>query len=267
MTKISLDRVLESARAGLGDLAALLRFFSRLPLPSGAASDVSDLPRAVALLPLAGMVIAVPAVLVLLLFGASSLPSFVTATLAVTAMALATGFLHEDGLSDSADGLLGGTTRERRLEIMRDSRIGAFGAAALLLAFLLRIGLVAGALDRFGIAGAVFLVLAAAAVSRAGMVLFWLGLPSARSDGLSATIGQPTGHAALVALAIAAVVAIAFAAGFVGFWLVVLGFAFVGVLLIVLSIVADSRIGGQTGDVLGAMQQLAEIGFLIGLLL
>jgi adenosylcobinamide-GDP ribazoletransferase len=108
---------------------------------------------------------------------------------------------------------------------------------------------------------------AAAAVSRGGMVLFWLGLPAARNDGLSASIGQPTGRSALIALVSAVVVALVCATGSVGFWLVVVGFVFVGLLLIVLSVVADIRIGGQTGDVLGAMQQLAEIGFLIGLLL
>lgn len=267
VTNISLDRVLTQLRAGLDDLAALISFFSRLPVPGGDSRDAPDLPRAVALLPLAGLIIAVPAALVLSLFGASSLPTFVTATLTVGTLALTTGFLHEDGLSDTADGLIGGTTRERRLEIMRDSRIGAFGAAALILTLLLRIGLVGAALDRFGVFGAVLILLATAAVSRAGLVLFWLGLPAARTDGLSASIGQPTGRATLIALGIASVVALLFAAGYVGFWLVVVGFGLVGILLIVLSVVADIRIGGQTGDVLGAMQQLAEIGFLIGILL
>lgn len=267
MTNISLDRVLTNLRAGVDDLAALLSFFSRLPVPGAEARDAPDLPRAIALLPLAGLVIALPAALVLSLFGASSLPTFVTATLTVAALALTTGFLHEDGLSDAADGLIGGSTRERRLEIMRDSRIGAFGAAALLLVFLLRIGLIGSALDRFGIFGAVLVLLATAAVSRAGMVLFWLGLPAARTDGLSASLGQPTGRAALIALGLAGIIALLFAAGYAGFWLVIVGFALVGLLLIVLSVVADIRIGGQTGDVLGAMQQLAEIGFLVGILL
>jgi adenosylcobinamide-GDP ribazoletransferase len=269
VTNISLDRLIALLGAGRDDLAALIGFFSRLPVPGSLTReppDLADLPRAVALLPLAGLVIALPAAVVLALAGATALPGFVVATLAVATLALVTGFLHEDGLSDTADGLIGGANRDQRLEIMRDSRIGAFGAAALIFALLLRIGLLAAALERFGVLGAALILLATAAASRAGLVLFWLGLPAARNDGLSATIGQPGGRATLIALGIAAVVALAFAAGYAGFWPVVFGFLLVGVLLIVLSVVADIRIGGQTGDVLGAMQQLAEIGFLIGLL-
>jgi adenosylcobinamide-GDP ribazoletransferase len=267
VTNTYLDRCIETLRAGLSDLAVLLSFFSRLPVPSSAPPSLDELPRAVALLPLAGIVIALPAALVLALFGVSSLPPVVIATLAIAALALVTGFLHEDGLSDTADGLIGGSDRDRRLEIMRDSRIGAFGAAALILGLILRISLVAAALDRFGVGGAVLIVVATAAVSRAGLVLFWLGLPAARSDGLSASIGQPTGQATLIALGVAALIAFLFVAPFVGFWLTILGFGMIGLILIVLSVVADIRIGGQTGDVLGAMQQLAEIAFLIGILL
>jgi adenosylcobinamide-GDP ribazoletransferase len=267
VTSISPERLIGAARSGLRDLATLVTFFSRLPVPGGPHDDIAQLSRAIGLLPLAGVVVAVPAIVVVLVFGASDLPHLATATLAVAALALSTGFLHEDGLSDTADGLLGGADRERRLEIMRDSRIGAFGAAALVLTLMLRVTLLAAALDRFGVFGAVLVVAATAAVSRAGMVLFWLGLPAARGDGLSATIGQPTARASLTALGIAAVVSLAFVAGFSGFWLVVLAWVMIGLLVIVLSVVADIRIGGQTGDVLGAMQQLAEIVFLIGILL
>ncbi len=139
-------------RGALYDLAGCLRFYSRLPVPQlpgepdpHRSPDFTTLPR---MLPLAGLILALPAALVLAAGWAVGLGPFLAATLAVAVAVVATGALHEDGLADVADGFGGGATRERRLEIMRDSRIGAYGGAALVLALALRIGALATLLDR-----------------------------------------------------------------------------------------------------------------------
>jgi adenosylcobinamide-GDP ribazoletransferase len=115
-----------------GDLAACIRFFSRLPLPRlGKWDDPAALPafqRMARAAPLAGVLVALPAALVGLLLGFTALPHLAIGLLMTGALAAVTGGLHEDGLADVADGFFGGHTPERRLEIMKDSRIGSFGA-------------------------------------------------------------------------------------------------------------------------------------------
>src|SRR5918995_350416 len=115
------------------DLVQALRFYSRLPLPA----------------------LAMGVALVL------GLGPWLAATLSVAVMTLTTGALHEDGLADTADSF-GGATRERRLEIMRDSRIGSYGTAALILAFALRIGALAALVSRVDSSAAFAAVLIAA---------------------------------------------------------------------------------------------------------
>ncbi|MBD8904657.1 adenosylcobinamide-GDP ribazoletransferase, partial [Methylobacterium bullatum] len=147
------------------DLAACLRFYSRLPVPRLPGEgdphrlpDFRTLPR---MLPLAGLILALPSALILLVAWALDLGPFLAATLALAVGTLVTGALHEDGLADVADGFGGGATRERRIEIMRDSRIGAYGGVALVLTLALRIGALATLLDRTGSLAALALVLAA----------------------------------------------------------------------------------------------------------
>lgn len=172
------------------------------------------------------------------------------ALVALAAGALATGAMHEDGLADLADGLGGGRTRDRKLEIMRDSRIGAYGVIALILAFGFR---AAGLVSLIDSGGMFTGVLALAAASRAALPAALLLLPPARPDGLgrsaAGTDPVPAGIAGLIGLlcllplgpgmAVTVAIAMALAALAVG-WL------------------ALRQIGGQTGDVLGAMQQVAE---------
>ena len=125
----------------LSDLLFCLRFYSRLPLPvfrfEAAPHSMGEFGRAVRLAPLAGLLIALPAGLVLAGAGAVLAPEL-AAVLALMALAATTGAFHEDGLADVADGFGGGRTIERKLEIMRDSRIGAFGGVALGLSLLAR---------------------------------------------------------------------------------------------------------------------------------
>lgn len=184
------------------------------------------------------------------------LPFLPAALLAVTATILITGALHEDGLADLADALGARGGKEKRLEVMRDSRIGTFGALALILS----VGIRATALSSLpsGLAGLGALT-AAGALSRALLPVLYQFLPPARTDGIAASGGVP--EVSVAAKAIMAGLVLAFAAG--GFSLAAsaaLG-AIAGAAIIGLA--ARRAIGGYTGDVLGAAQQAAECGALI----
>ncbi len=113
--------------------------------------DFRTAPR---MLPVAAAFIALPSALALLACAAAGLPALVSGAVTVAVAAFTTGAFHEDGLADTFDGLGGGATPERRLEIMKDSRLGAFGGTALMLALILRVALLAALIDRLGAAGA-----------------------------------------------------------------------------------------------------------------
>lgn len=255
--------------AGLAyDGAACLRFYSRLPVPAlpgeGDPHAPPDFTRVPRMLPLAGLVLALPGALVLLAAWGLGLGPFLAATLAVATGVLITGALHEDGLADVADGFGGGTTRERRLEIMRDSRIGAYGGVALVLALALRIGALATLLDRVDAGAAVALVLAAA-LSRTAALAPMVLLDPARRDGAAAAVGRPGRPALAVAGALAFALALLAALLGLPFGGIVLMLVLSGLGALAVTALARRRIGGQTGDVIGACQQVAEIAALLGL--
>lgn len=247
------------------DLAACLRFYSRLPVPRlpgepepHAVPDFRTVPR---MLPVAGLILALPSALTLL--AARGLGPFLAATLALAVGMLVTGALHEDGLADLADGL-GGATPQRALEIMRDSRIGSYGGLALAFSLLLRTGALATLLDRTGAAAAVGLILAAV-LSRTCALAPMVLLPPARADGAGASVGRPdkatAGMAVGVALALALPALAALPLRGVATMLVL---ALAGALAV--TWLAKRRLGGQTGDVVGASQQASEVAALLGLL-
>ncbi|WP_029004542.1 adenosylcobinamide-GDP ribazoletransferase [Azorhizobium doebereinerae] len=252
------------------DLGAALRFYSRLPVPAPSGDTEAFAPprlsRIAYAVPLAGAVIGAAGAVILLLAAALGLPPLVSAALAVTAGVLLTGALHEDGLADTADGFGGGATRLRRLEIMRDSRIGSYGACALVLALLLRVALVQGLLAS-GPAVAALALVAGAGLSRAAGILLLEFLPPARADGASAAAGQPgpdaAGKAGLVGALLAGLLLVPSA----GVSAAGAGIAAVLLVLFVMTRLSRRLIGGQTGDVAGAVQQLAEIAFLLAVLI
>ena len=169
------------------------------------------------------------------------------AVVAVAAAALVTGALHLDGLADLADGLGGGRDRAHRLEIMRDSRIGSFGAVALILA----LGVTAEALAGLGTAASLALFVAVGALSRAAMVILLAALPPAREAGLGRSARGGAGGTA-AALLVALLLGLP-----AGRDLPVACAAAVGTTAL-LGLLVRRRLGGQTGDVLGAAQVLAE---------
>ncbi len=257
-------------RAAAVDLAQALRFYSRLPVPvlpfEDNAHALPDFPRLARVLPLAGLLLgALPA---LALAGAHllALGPWLSAILAVATATVTTGAFHEDGLADTADSF-GGSTRERRLEIMRDSRIGSFGASALILALLLRIAALANVTIIAGWTAGFLALLIAASLSRTAGLMLLVFLPPARVDGAAYAVGQPSRESFWLAAGLAALIAVflGLAGGFPpsGIALMIILSGFVGWGFVRL---AAAHLGGQTGDVAGATQQVAEIAAMIGLL-
>ena len=182
------------------------------------------------------------------------LPPSVAALCAVAAGIVATGGLHEDGLADTADGFGGGATPVRKLEIMRDSRIGSFGAMALMLTLALRTTALAS-LDHPGRAATALIV--SHTLARGGVLILLWRLPPARPTGLAAPLAAATPGAMLAGLAFAAASAIPAPAS--------LPAALAAALMV--AAIARRQIGGYTGDVLGAAEQAAECAALTALLI
>jgi adenosylcobinamide-GDP ribazoletransferase len=230
------------------DMVAAFGLLTRIPVPF-----TLPRPAGVWAWPLVGLVTGGTALAVAALGLWLGLAAGVVAVLVIAVQATLTGALHEDGLTDCADGFWGGHDRARRLEIMKDSRIGSYGAVALMLALLARWSAVAALLG----AGAWGLALAAMVMSRAAMGLVMAGLPNARGEGLSARHSQPGWAAAWAGMGLAFGLGLAFAGGAALGLVIAVGLVAAGVAL-----VARAKIGGQTGDVLGATQVLAEVAAL-----
>ena len=248
-----------------GDVADALRFFTRLPLPRDDRAPL-DIDRIAWAAPVAGAIVGLVAAAVLAAAHGLGLPGLISAALATAALVAATGALHEDGLADTADGFGGGATRARKLEIMRDSRIGTFGAAALTLSLILRVGALAAALHAGFLSAAAALILVAA-VSRAGALMPLAVLDPARADGAGAAAGRVDRSAFAASCGVGLVIAVA-----LGFLATGLGRALISsvasaVGALAMTALAQREIGGQTGDVAGAAQQWAEIAAWCGLLI
>jgi adenosylcobinamide-GDP ribazoletransferase len=233
----------------LADLAAAFTLLTRLPVHRLHLTIPPEaFARGVWAYPVAGAVVGAAGGLVVAAGRAARLPGGFAAAAALGAMVLLTGGLHEDGAADTADGLGGGGTRERKLAIMRDSRIGSFGAIALILAFAARLaGLGAQSHPIAGVA-------AAGALGRAAMLVPLLLLPAARSDGMAAALGTVSRAPVLAGVAIGAAAAFALLPS-VAAWLGVAAAATVGLAMTQL---ARQQLGGVTGDVLGATCVAAE---------
>lgn len=244
-----------TVRGMLSDFGVATAFFTRIPVttPACRAERLADAAWA---FPLVGAGIGGVAAFVFLLVQLLGLGDWPAAILAVLATVVLTGALHEDGIADTADGLIGGHDRDQRLAIMRDSRHGTFGVVAIVLSVLLR----AAALAEIGEAVYVGLALIAAhAASRSALPVAMLALGPARADGLGAAAGRPCTPLAIVALAIGLLVTLAALGPTRG----AIAFGLAGAAVFTMGMLAHRRIGGYTGDVLGAFQQLGEIAMLL----
>ena len=245
------------------DLQRAIAFLSRIPVPSrafaNAGGQAADAAHAYAL---AGIAIALPAALLMALLTAFGAPPLLAAACTVACLVVTTGALHEDGLADTADGFFGGHDREARLAIMKDSANGSYATLALVLSQAIRIAALA-ALLASGLTAAVLSLLLAAAVSRTAMVWMWSELEPARPGGVSAGAGRPRREQVFLAAGMTMV------AGFFAVFAApqlsapaVFAAAAVAALAYGFSRLSTTRIGGQTGDTLGAVQQIGEIAFL-----
>lgn len=240
----------------LRDIGVACALLTRLPLPKLPDDAFARQSRAAWAFALAGVAVAGVAGVAATLFMSIGLPAPAAAGVFLAVQIAATGAMHEDGLADTADGLWGGHDRARRLEIMKDSAVGTYGVLALVLAVGLR-WVAISALLPTGIGA----MIAAAALSRGGLPLLMTTLPHARPDGLSRSVGAPTMKTSRIALGIGAGVAVLLC----GFSVLVPA-VLAGLAVYALARIALAKIGGQTGDILGASQQVAEIVLLLGLM-
>lgn len=249
----------------LDDLLMALRFYSRLP--TGArAHRRPDLDRMATVLPVASLVIGVLPALLLVLGSLLGLPRLFAAGLAVAAAVIVGGGMAEDAIADAADGLFGGATRERRLEIMKDSRHGTYGVSALSLFLLLRVAALAAMAGAEPYSAAT-VWLAAMLIARSAALWLTVALPSARPDGASASAGRVGLPAFGQGAALALIVALLLSAPAVGLGGFVAASAFGILTALGWTALCRRLVGGQTGDLIGALQALIEIAALAGFLI
>lgn len=255
-----LDRISdkqENDRPGIGRWlsapAVATMFLTRLPVRGPQVA----LAGAVVAFPLVGILVGALGGGAFWLAALAGLPVLACALIALAVTAIATGALHEDGLADTADGLAGHTP-EDSIRIMRDSSIGGYGVLAMIFSVGLRAVALAAIADPLTV---VLALTASGAVSRAAMPGVMLALPKASKTGLAAAAGKPAAVDTVIGIALAALLA-----------LVLLGpagalaiLAAAAVATLVIAILARRRLGGYTGDILGAVQQTAEIAALLTL--
>jgi adenosylcobinamide-GDP ribazoletransferase len=245
-------RALGVAMRLVADIKIGIMFSTRLPLGYAAPPTSGDLARAGWTFPIAGVLVGAAAAFAYWVPYIVGLPIGPSAALALAAAMILTGCLHEDGLADTADGFGGGADRAKKLAIMRDSRLGTYGACALGLSLLLRWSALAAIARPAAIALA---LIAAHAAARAAMPAFMHFVPSARADGLSANAGRTPPQAAIAAAVlgtVALLLALGPAAG-------IAALVLIAIASVLMALLALRQIGGQTGDVLGALEQVNEV--------
>lgn len=257
----------QASPGGIGlkdDFIMALRFFSRLPTGSS-PHQRPDLKRIAMALPLASVVIGIGPALLLIAATLVQLPTYFAAALAVAAMVIASGAMADDALADAADGLFGGHSVERRLEIMKDSRHGTYGVVALCLFILLRVAAL-GAMAAVNPLSAAAVWLAASIVGRSGALWLAVALPAARAEGAAVTAGALPASSFAIGAAFAVV--LLFVLGAPPTSLAGIGIAVLLALLVIAGWTAICRrlVGGQTGDLIGALGALIEIAVLAALL-
>lgn len=236
----------------MSGFAGAVALLTRIPVTTNA--DEFEVKGSVPWFPVVGAGIGVLIALVYV-GGIVLLPTIVAATLAAGGGALLTGALHEDGLADVADAFAGGSTEEKRFEILDDSRLGTFGVMALTTSFLLRVGAIS-ALDTWS---ALAVIPAAHALSRVGVIVLMRRLPPARSGGLGVAYSASLTAGREMTAVVTGVVLCAL---LIGKWtlpaILLCAAAALG-----MGRLARIKVGGVSGDVLGAAQQLGELAILV----
>ncbi len=239
----------------LDDLRTATAFLTRLPMPHPDGASPANFVRAHRLFPLVGAVIGGAVGLACLALRAWGVPDLAASALALGAGALLTGALHEDGLADVGDGFGGGRDASAKLEIMRDSRLGTYGALTLMVSFVAKLSALSVLRDALVVQS----LIAAHALARGVLPAMAMSLPYARKDGLAANAGQPGFGVTATAAGSALVIAwLALP------WRMALGAALAAAASAIgMRLLAQRQIGGQTGDVLGGTEQVAETFILV----
>jgi adenosylcobinamide-GDP ribazoletransferase len=239
------------------DVGLATTLLTRIPVPYPAAATPSECARAQRTFPLVGAMIGLIIGLIDRSLLAMSVPPLAAAALTLGAGAALTGALHEDGLADVGDGFGGGRDRAAKLAIMRDSRIGTYGVLALLVGFSARLAALASL-------PAVLVIPALVVVhtlGRAVIPVLAANMPFARDDGLGKSAGRPDPSCVAIALVLAIVVALLC----LPLKDALLAMAFTAIAASVMAVLAWRQIGGVTGDVFGAAEQVVEAAVLITL--
>lgn len=264
----------------LSDLAHATAFLTRLPVPAAwFGGRPLHFSRCAWAFPLAGAISAVPAAVVLLAAW-SALPAhaLLPIVLAYATLTVTCGALHEDGVADVADGFWGGATRERRLEIMRDSRTGTYGVQALIVVFAVRVFALADATRLLGTGGdggrmsgevamvAVAVLVSSVVAGKLALLVHWgLSVPARASGSLAKRFGAPNARQIAGASLVGASLCLP------ALLVVPLGFVFAltsaGLATFAFHCIIRAKIGGHTGDTLGAAAMIGECAFLVGLAL
>lgn len=253
-------------REFLNDTARAIGFLSRLPMPAHVfEGHDGKLSRIVRAFPTAGVVIALPGAAVLAAMLAVGASSQLAAVCAVIVQVLAIGALHEDALGDTADGLGGGRDREHALQIMKDSRVGSYGAVALVLILGLRIAALSDLATGTSAIGAAACVIGVAALSRALMAWHWSALPSARTQGLAANAGTPEKAALQTALVTGAFLSALFILPAASLFATIIALAAAAFAAAAFTSLTRRKLKGHTGDTIGATQQICDAVMLTAL--
>ena len=239
----------------LDDFKTAVAFLTRLPMPHPDGAMPKNFVRAHRMFPVVGALIGAAVGLLCLGLRSIGVPDLAAAALALGGGAILTGALHEDGLADVADGFGGGRDRESKLEIMRDSRLGTYGAMVLLVSFAAKLSALAAIPDGFVVPA----LIAAHALGRGVLPAMSIHLPYARKDGLARNAGQPDAATSVMAVVLALVIALLSLS-----WTNALFAALAaGVSALAMAWLALRQIGGQTGDVLGGAEQVSETAILV----
>ena len=243
----------DGLRLAVGTLTVL-----PVPAPRQVTRPVAAVAMATA--PIAVLPVAAAAAAVVWAGDSLQLPALVTATLSVGVLALATGGLHLDGLADTADGLATHGSPERRLEVMRRGDVGPSGATALLLVLLTQVGALSGLIAEHGAGVAPTALVVSVFVSRAVLALACVrGVPAARQDGLgTAVAGTVPPLAAILVAAVATVVA-----GGCHGWSGLAGVLVAAGAVALMLLQCRRKLGGVTGDVLGACVEVALAAYVV----
>lgn len=250
------DTLSNIALQAVRDFAVALALLSRLPIKIS-PDEFDRGARAAWAYPLVGAFLAAIAGTIAMLVISIGISIHIAAIISIAILILLSGAMHEDGLADTADGLWGGWDRITRLKIMKDSQIGTYGVLALGIFLALRMAALAVI---FGAGTVILPLVAAALISRAAMVAVMAALPGARDSGLGHSTGRPSNSTAGLAILVALVGAVLCLG-----WGGVIAAICAAVVAVFVAMIARAKIGGQTGDILGATQQCAEIAVLLWL--